>query len=65
MSDRPNTGSDRPKSGHAASVRFILVTLVIDALGFGLVVPIVPSLVLKLSGLTVSDASMWVGLLLT
>ncbi len=47
-----------------ASVRFILITLVIDALGFGLVVPIVPSLVLNLSGLTVSDASMWVGALL-
>jgi MFS transporter, DHA1 family, tetracycline resistance protein len=51
--------------GHSASVRFILVTLVLDALGFGLVVPIVPSLVLKLSGLTVSGASEWVGLLLT
>lgn len=49
---------------HSASVRFILITLVIDALGFGLVVPIVPSLVLKLSGLTVSNASQWVGLLL-
>jgi DHA1 family tetracycline resistance protein-like MFS transporter len=46
-------------------VRFIFITLVIDALGFGLVVPIVPSLVLKLSGLSVSDASLWVGALLT
>src|SRR3984957_3256362 len=52
-------------STRAASVRFILITLVIDALGFGLVVPIVPALVLKLSGLTVSGASQWVGLLLT
>jgi DHA1 family tetracycline resistance protein-like MFS transporter len=51
-------------SRRSASVRFILITLVIDALGFGLVVPIVPSLVLKLSGLTVSDASIWVGALL-
>ena len=51
-------------SRRSASVRFIFITLVIDALGFGLVVPIVPSLVLKLSGLTVSGASMWVGLLL-
>jgi MFS transporter, DHA1 family, tetracycline resistance protein len=51
--------------GHSASVRFILITLVIDALGFGLVVPIVPALVLQLSGLTVSGASQWVGLLLT
>jgi DHA1 family tetracycline resistance protein-like MFS transporter len=50
---------------HEASVRFILITLVIDALGFGLVVPIVPSLVLKLSGLPISGASQWVGLLLT
>jgi len=52
-------------SRRSASVRFVLITLVIDALGFGLVVPIVPSLVLKLSGLTVSDASLWVGGLLT
>jgi MFS transporter, DHA1 family, tetracycline resistance protein len=48
----------------AASVRFILITLVIDALGFGIVVPIVPSLVLQLSGLSVSGASIWVGSLL-
>jgi DHA1 family tetracycline resistance protein-like MFS transporter len=51
-------------NSHAASVRFILLTLVIDALGFGLVVPIVPELVLKLSGMSVSAASQWVGLLL-
>ena len=49
----------------AASVRFILATLVIDALGFGLVVPIVPGLVLKLSGLTLSAASIWVGRLMS
>jgi len=51
-------------TGRAASVRFILITLVIDALGFGLVVPIVPALVVKLSGLPVSGASVWVGWLL-
>jgi len=51
-------------AGRAASVRFILITLVIDALGFGLVVPIVPALVVKLSGLPVSGASVWVGWLL-
>ncbi len=49
----------------AASVRFILATLIIDALGFGLVVPIVPALVLHLSGLGASGASVWVGILLT
>ena len=49
----------------SASVWFVMITLVIDALGFGLVVPIVPALVLRLSGLSVSSASLWVGLLLT
>jgi DHA1 family tetracycline resistance protein-like MFS transporter len=49
---------------HRASVRFILVTLVIDALGFGLVVPIIPPLVVRLSGLPIASASLWVGALL-
>ncbi len=52
-------------SRHQASVGFILATLVIDALGFGLVVPIVPALVLHLSGLAVSSASVWVGMLMS
>ena len=51
-------------SQRVASVRFILATLVIDALGFGMVVPIVPELVVKLSGLSVAGASVWVGALL-
>lgn len=54
-----------PKPSRSASVRFIVVTLVFDALGFGLVVPIMPSLVVHLSGLTVSGASRWVGVLLS
>jgi DHA1 family tetracycline resistance protein-like MFS transporter len=48
-----------------ASVRFIVITLIIDALGFGLVVPIIPQLVLQLSGLPVAAASLWVGALLS
>jgi DHA1 family tetracycline resistance protein-like MFS transporter len=56
---RPPSATGRP-----ASVRFILITLVIDALGFGLVIPIIPALVLQLSGLAVSDASLLVGGLL-
>jgi DHA1 family tetracycline resistance protein-like MFS transporter len=45
-------------------VRFILITLVIDALGFGLVVPIIPPLVVQLSGQSLAGASLWVGALL-
>jgi MFS transporter, DHA1 family, tetracycline resistance protein len=54
-----------PSARRQASVRFILVTLIIDALGFGLVVPIIPPLVLKLSGEGIASASLWVGALLS
>jgi len=42
----------------------VLATVAIDALGFGIVVPVVPSLVMQLSGLPPADASVWVGALL-
>ena len=46
------------------SVGFILATLAIDALGFGMIVPIVPDLVRRLSHESASGASIWVGALL-
>jgi MFS transporter, DHA1 family, tetracycline resistance protein len=45
----------------SASVGFVVATLIIDSLGFGLVVPTMPLLVEQLSGSTVSNASLWVG----
>ena len=48
----------------AASVGFILATLAIDALGFGMIIPIVPNLVVEVSGLPPSAASFWLGALL-
>jgi DHA1 family tetracycline resistance protein-like MFS transporter len=49
---------------HTASVAFILATVGIDALGFGIVIPIVPALVRSLSHLDASQAARWVGALL-
>jgi DHA1 family tetracycline resistance protein-like MFS transporter len=46
-----------------ASVLFILITLFIDSLGFGLVIPIVPKLVERLLGGAISEASFAVGFL--
>ncbi len=46
-------------------VGFVLATLAIDALGFGLVVPVVPGLVVTLSHLSPGAASVWVGSLLS
>lgn len=56
--------AERPTRRHSASVGFILATLGIDALGFGLVVPVVPTLVVQLSHLPLAAASFWVGALL-
>ena len=46
-----------------ASLVFILLTLGLDALGFGIVVPIVPALVERLTGGNTSHAAQWVGAL--
>lgn len=48
---------------HHARIAFVLVTLAIDAVGIGIVIPIVPDLVRTLTGLDRSDASHYVGAL--
>jgi DHA1 family tetracycline resistance protein-like MFS transporter len=56
-----------PTAGTAArpaSVGFILATIAIDALGFGIVIPVIPGLVVQLADLSASAASIWVGSLL-
>ena len=53
------TATTRRRPGLA----FVLLTLAIDALGFGIVVPIVPGLVEQLSGGNSSRAAEWVGAL--
>jgi DHA1 family tetracycline resistance protein-like MFS transporter len=45
------------------SLNFIFAVLVIDSLGFGLIVPILPELVQKLSKTGASHAALWVGVL--
>jgi DHA1 family tetracycline resistance protein-like MFS transporter len=60
----PDARGIRARGGRKASVGFVIVTLIVDALGFGLVIPIIPPLVLELSGLDVAGASLWVGGLL-
>lgn len=48
----------------SASIGFVLATIGIDALAFGIVVPVVPTLVMELSGDGASAASVWLGALL-
>src|SRR3982074_1567149 len=57
------TFSRRGMRNRQASVVFVLITLFIDILGIGLVIPILPRLVQSMLGGAISDASFVFGLL--
>lgn len=42
---------------HAKSLRFIFFTILIDCLGIGIIIPIVPALIMELTGCTISEAA--------
>ena len=46
-------------------VLFITLTVVIDAIGIGLIFPVMPSLIRELTGRTLADAAIWGGVLAT
>ena len=48
----------------SSPIGFVLATIAIDALAFGIIVPVVPTLVMELSGQAAAGASIWVGALL-
>ncbi|MFC3614395.1 TCR/Tet family MFS transporter [Lutimaribacter marinistellae] len=45
------------------SLAFILITVGIDAMGIGLILPIMPALITEVQGGTLSDAALWGGVL--
>lgn len=54
-----------PHSAHVAGFRFALTTVAIDAVGIGIIFPVMPDLLLSLGIESVSDAALWGGLLST
>ncbi len=48
-----------------AAIRFIFLTLVIDVMGFGLIIPVMADLIAKLKGIPVNEASTYGALLLS
>ncbi|ARE38862.1 Tetracycline efflux protein TetA [Rhodovulum sp. P5] len=44
---------------------FILITLVLDAIGIGLILPVMPDLIKDIEGVGLSDAAVWGGILAT
>ncbi|WP_069300183.1 TCR/Tet family MFS transporter [Neptunicoccus sediminis] len=47
------------------AIHFILITVVIDAIGIGLIMPVMPALLLDLGGSTLANAAIWGGILST
>ncbi len=54
-----------PAGGQKMALVFILVTLAIDAMGIGLILPVMPDLIGQVSGGTLADAALWGGVLAT
>ena len=47
-----------------AAIGFILVTVLVDVIGVGIIIPVVPALITELTGGSISDASIWGGWLM-
>ena len=47
-----------------AAVGFIFVTLLLDVIGFGIIIPVMPDLIIELTGVSISQASEYGGYLL-
>jgi len=47
------------------AIAFILVTLVLDAMGIGLILPVMPDLLAQIEGVSISRAAIWGGVLTT
>ena len=50
--------------GNKRAIIFIFITVMIDVIGFGIIIPVLPTLIEELTGLPISEASAYGGLLL-
>ena len=64
VTDEPSSTSSAADAGskRSAAGAFIIVTLFINAMGFGLVMPVLPSLLMELTGEDVGVAAQWGGI---
>ncbi len=51
-------------SRRSPAIGFIFVTLLIDVIGFGIIIPVMPKLITQLTGGTMSDAARWGGFMI-
>ena len=54
--------SETPIQPRKAAAVFILVTVFLDMLSIGVIIPVLPQLIMKVGGLTISQAGLWTGI---
>ncbi|MDE2673596.1 MAG: tetracycline resistance MFS efflux pump, partial [Paracoccaceae bacterium] len=42
---------------------FVLLTVTIDAIGIGIIIPVMPDLIQEVGGASIADAALWGGVL--
>ena len=42
-----------------AAVNFILITIVIDIIGFGIIIPVLPELLAQMQNISINNPMMW------
>ncbi len=57
MSSSPSSSPSR----HQAALSFIFVTVMLDTLSFGIVIPVLPQLIVQLIGGSIARAAVWAG----
>ncbi|WP_158880521.1 TCR/Tet family MFS transporter [Rhodanobacter sp. L36] len=50
---------------HRAAITFIFVTVMIDMLAFGIIIPVLPNLIMQLIGGSFAKAAVWAGMFMT
>jgi DHA1 family tetracycline resistance protein-like MFS transporter len=57
------TKSAAPPRRPRAAIVFVLLTVLIDAIGIGLIIPVTPDLIREVQGVSLSEAALWGGIL--
>jgi DHA1 family tetracycline resistance protein-like MFS transporter len=61
MDQSPTTTEPR----HRAAIAFIFVTVMVDMLSFGIIIPVLPNLIMQLIGGSYAKAAVWAGMFMT
>jgi DHA1 family tetracycline resistance protein-like MFS transporter len=63
--DNTDDNTDSTSAPHRHAIAFVFVTVLLDMIGFGIIMPVLPSLIMEITGEPLSTAAYYSGFLLT